>query len=354
VKRYSVNFSIVASILAVFCALAHSNAQIVYVDAAEGASGNTFATGGALADTGWLNPDRGADSDDGQWKKRAFANGGTIFQSRTERAGKQSELTTHISGLADGWYNIWVFFWDASSSDQSVSPNQWNISTGLASGSLNTYSFDGLGDKATLVAASTLSFAAVPMVKDGDRIMYGVNIGQATVSGGSAIKVFINGLHTGSDDRTWYDGVGYEALQNPNDTVTSKGVTFSDWISSFTGLSGSRALNADADADGIQNGIENYFGTHPGKPSQGLTIVNVSSNTFTFTHPLNNSPASDLTALYRWSKDGTDFYVDGASHQGTTVNFSQGNPLNGVVNVTGNIKGTMIDRLFVDVAVMPK
>lgn len=131
-------------------------------------------------------------------------------------------------------------------------------------------------------------------------------------------------------------------------------MTYADWMSSFTGLSGSLALDADADGDGIQNGIENYFGTHPGKPTPGLAIVNVSSNTFIFTHPLNKSPASDLKAQYRWSKDETDFHAEGVSHQGTTVNFSRGIPVNGVVTVTGKIKGTAIDRLFVDVAVMPK
>ena len=46
--------------------------------------------------------------------------------------------------------------------------------------------------------------------------------------------------------------------------------------------------------------------------------------------------------------------ADGASYQGTTVSFIQGNPLNGVVTVMGNISGTMIDQLFVDVAVMLK
>ena len=329
-ERHFVNFSTVASILTVFCALAQANAQIVYVDAAEGASGNTFATGGALADAAWLNPDTGSASDDDQWKKRAFANGGTIFQSRTETVGNQSELTTQITGLADGAYNVWVFFWDASST------NQWNISTGLTSGALDTYSFDGLGDQASPVAASTLPFTAVPMVTEDDRIMYGVNIGQASVSGGSAIEVFINGLHTGSNDRTWFDGVGYEALQdtdgdglpdsyeqaiidsNINDSVTSfadiMGTGAAPAVTDFDNdgaddaeefAEGTDPLDSDSDNDGLLDGVETNTGTYVSASDTGtdprvddtdndglLDGVETGTNTFVDANDTGTSPVN--------------------------------------------------------------
>jgi hypothetical protein len=48
--------------------------------------------------------------------------------------------------------------------------------------------------------------------------MYGVNLGQETVIGGSAINFFIDqdGTTSGGTDRTWYDGVGYEVVPEPS------------------------------------------------------------------------------------------------------------------------------------------
>ena len=81
--------------------------------------------------------------------------------------------------------------------------------------------------------------------------------------------------------------------------------------------------------------------------------VDTGAGTFTFTHPLNATPADDLTAVYRWSKDLTTFNADGvADGDGTIVTFSQGTPSGGMVTVTATITGTVIpDKLFVDVEV---
>ena len=48
--------------------------------------------------------------------------------------------------------------------------------------------------------------------------MYGVKLGQTTVSGGSSIEVFVGPGSTtdGSNLRTWYDGVGYAAVPEPS------------------------------------------------------------------------------------------------------------------------------------------
>jgi hypothetical protein len=55
--------------------------------------------------------------------------------------------------------------------------------------------------------------------------------------------------------------------------------------------------------------VENFFGTNPGEFSQGLLAGTMSGNSFTFTHPRNATPASDLTATYRWSTNLTDWYA---------------------------------------------
>ncbi|MEM6505807.1 MAG: PEP-CTERM sorting domain-containing protein [Planctomycetota bacterium] len=203
-------------------------AAITYVDALEGASGNTYATGGSLADTSWVGPN-GAGDNETQWNKRtAGGTNGNVFQGRhnlDDAGGDQMpELTTEITGLADGLYDVWVFFWDA---DETSVPNRWSISAGLNSGALTSYSIVGLGDTSSPVLASTLTFdASAPLQSDGDLLLWGVNLGQATVAGGSTIDVFVDNLlgntafggssAPSSTNRTWYDGVGYALVPEPS------------------------------------------------------------------------------------------------------------------------------------------
>jgi hypothetical protein len=81
-------------------------------------------------------------------------------------------------------------------------------------------------------------------------------------------------------------------------------------------------------------------------------FTSTGSNTFVFTHPLSGSPASDITATYRWSKDLVNFQDNGiADGEGTMVSFQQGTPSNGMVTVTATITGTPASRVFVDVRV---
>jgi hypothetical protein len=99
--------------------------------------------------------------------------------------------------------------------------------------------------------------------------------------------------------------------------------------------------------------VENFFGTNPSAFTQGLIAGSKSGNTFTFTHPQNASPASDLTSNYRWSTDFATFQLGGVTSGGTTVTFTtQANtPSPGFTRVTATATGTIPVRLFVDVRV---
>lgn len=134
------------------------------------------------------------------------------------------------------------------------------------------------------------------------------------------------------------------------------GNTYGDWIAGYPGVGGQTGIGDDPDGDGNDNGVENFFGTAPDTFTQGLVsgAVDTGANTFTFTHPLNATPADDLTATYRWSTDLQTFYNDGDPNGAgtTTVDFVQGTPSGGMVTVTATISGTVIpDKLFVDVLV---
>jgi hypothetical protein len=99
--------------------------------------------------------------------------------------------------------------------------------------------------------------------------------------------------------------------------------------------------------------VENFFGTNPGTFTRGLAAGIRSGNTFTFTHPQNASPASDLSASYRWSTDLAVFHLGAQTSGGTTVNFTTeaDTPSPGFTRVTATATGTIPDRLFVDVRV---
>ncbi|MFT6862850.1 MAG: hypothetical protein ACJAVK_001410 [Akkermansiaceae bacterium] len=199
-------------------------AAITYVDAAEGASGNAFATGGSLAVTNWRDTTSTGGIED-QWERRAFANETTVFQALHEvvTSDEMPQLTTEITALADGTYTMWAFYWDQVTS----SSQNWTLSTGLTSGALASYSSPGhpaiVGASTTGVSttgvssATTLSFTtAVQTVDTVNREMFGVNLGNVTVSGGSTVNVYVDNLiGNGSLNRTWYDGVGYELAPVP-------------------------------------------------------------------------------------------------------------------------------------------
>ncbi len=129
---------------------------------------------------------------------------------------------------------------------------------------------------------------------------------------------------------------------------------FAGWISGYQ-VGGMTGLNDDFDGDGDPNGVENVFGTNPAIASAGLsaTAANLDgSTTFTFTHPVNENPASDLTMSYVWSTDLITFHADGATNaNGTTVSFSDGIPVPEGVSVTATVSGTDPGRIFVAVEV---
>ena len=133
--------------------------------------------------------------------------------------------------------------------------------------------------------------------------------------------------------------------------ASAGGNTFADWMTSFGVAPGLAGFNQDADGDGIKNGVENFFGTNPSVGSSGMVAGASSGNTFVFTHPQNATPATGVTAAYRWSKDLATFRGHGETDgTGTTVNFNAVTNA-GITTVTATVTGTATAKLFVDVKV---
>jgi hypothetical protein len=132
--------------------------------------------------------------------------------------------------------------------------------------------------------------------------------------------------------------------------------TYAEWIANpaFGLEPEDQDFSYDADGDGIDNGVENFFGTDPGTFTQGLLAGSKSGNTFTFTHPQNPTPAMGLSATYTWSKDFANFHAEGATDGALTkVDFTthRNTPSPGITTVTATVTGTAASILFVRVNV---
>jgi hypothetical protein len=143
------------------------------------------------------------------------------------------------------------------------------------------------------------------------------------------------------------DALG-RAMVELQQNITPPGDTFAQWIAGYGVDPGLDGFDQDADGDGIDNGAENFFGTHPGVASAGLVFVSSGANTFTFAHPRNANPATGVSAEYRWSKDLVTFQGHGEpDHEGTTVSFETFDTVN-TTTVVATVSGP-VDKLFVDV-----
>ena len=195
-----------------------AQAAFTYVDASSGLGNTTLANGSAFSP-----PLNGTNGVDNNWEQRTtFGSGGNIFESGGETAGEDApELRTTISGLTAGTqYTIYVHFWDPTSTTED-----WNVRAGLTSnaGANTLYSAADatleLGGSTAAVLASTLTFSTGPTLfaESGRALLAGL-IGTATADSNGQIFVFVDDLPTVAtvNQRTWYDGVSYEAVPEPS------------------------------------------------------------------------------------------------------------------------------------------
>jgi hypothetical protein len=175
----------------------------------------------------------------------------------------------------------------------------------------------------------------------------GFTLGGINLASFADASVSVDYIFLAADGNTgagpaWSD-LGLTVVSGPSDT-------FADWIDGYD-VGSQTGVNEDPDGDGIDNGVENFFGTAPDAFSQGLVAgtYDNGAGTFTFTHPQEGTLASDLTPTYQWSKDLAAFHPEGSA-DGTTVAFSSSTNA-GVTTVTATVTGTPPNKLFLRVIV---
>jgi hypothetical protein len=120
-------------------------------------------------------------------------------------------------------------------------------------------------------------------------------------------------LGAGHDFYAWRIGVmGHspgDVYSFDNLRVGDEQTSFRQWIKDFNLPAAYQGFGDDLDQDGLANGIEAWFGTHPGESNGGLVFVATDGTVAAFRHPQNPSPPGDLGGTYRWSTNLIDWYA---------------------------------------------
>lgn len=177
-------------VLAIAAGVANADVVGTYVDAT---LSNTELVSDIVA--------TGAENDaDNLWYHRAQsgAEGDTIIVSQGN-AEDSPMLTTTVSGVENGLYNVYVVYWTHTAGNRD-----WNVQAAVAGSTPATYNKTN----------GTLTGSAF-----GDIGQRQALIGQVNVTDG-AFSVNIDdwaGPRPGvSDYRTWYDGISYMAVPEPS------------------------------------------------------------------------------------------------------------------------------------------
>ncbi len=172
---------------------------VTYIDASP--SNTTESGGSAFTPTG---PSGSPGAADNEWHEyTGYGNGGSCYTAGDGGTENAPTIKTTISGLADGTYDVFAYFW--------ANPNEdWGIRGGFTSSDMLCFS------KQSSQFAETSQFSGSVTNLGNGVELYRVYIGRKEVSGGASVDVYIDDYDGSYDsnppDHTTYDGVGVASV----------------------------------------------------------------------------------------------------------------------------------------------
>jgi hypothetical protein len=167
---------------------------VTYLDA--DATNTTLADGSPLTPSG---PTATGGAADGQWHRHTgLGNGGDAYTANENGSEDAPALRTRVTGLADGTYDLYAYFWSRPGED-------WRIRAGFSTSDLLVFR------RHSCQQAGPSQFDGPVAVLDTEQALYRAYLGRRTVAGGQPIDVFIDdfdGAASAGSQRTAYDGLG--------------------------------------------------------------------------------------------------------------------------------------------------
>ena len=221
------------------------------------------------------------------------------------------DTTAEITALPDPGYVFTAWSGDASGTDNPLSVLMDADKTIAATFSRITY-----GIEASAGPHGSIDPSGTVTVGYGDNQAFsimpnaGYDISQVTVDGVDQGAI---ASHTFTNVQAVHTILAKFQLANQ----------FASWIQGFPGVGTATGFDDDPDGDGINNGIEFYFGSSPSQSSAGLMNVVAMGSGFRFRHSARNNEASGITAVYQWSSDLVNWFDSGvADGLGVTATFA--------------------------------
>jgi hypothetical protein len=172
---------------------------VTYTDANR--NNTTNADGSPFSPTG---PSGSPGAVDSQWHEyTGYGNGGSCYTAGDSGTENAPTIKTTISGLADGTYDVFAYFWCDPTAD-------WGVRGGFESSDLLCF------NKQSSQHAEASQFSGSVTVLGSGVALYRVYIGRKAVSGGTPVVVYLDNYdstYSGNvPTRTTYDGVGVASV----------------------------------------------------------------------------------------------------------------------------------------------
>jgi hypothetical protein len=183
-----------------------------YTDASK--SNTTNADGSAFNPTG---PSGSKGAVDNRWHEyTVYGNGGSCYTAGDSGTENVPTIKTTVSGLADGTYDVFVYYWcvptpdvNWSSGSGGFDPNDWGIRAGFDPCDANMMM---CFFRQSSQFADAAQFSDPVTVTGPGVQLYRIYIGRKVVSGGTPVVVYLDNYDStftyNKPSRTTYDGVG--------------------------------------------------------------------------------------------------------------------------------------------------